>query len=64
MYLQKNQDTMIENKATYKPLDLNKLKDKQHVIISTEDALKDVIPIQWDEDVIRGNKHVVLVGEN
>ena len=30
-------------------LDLNKLKNKEIVVVSTEEALKDVVPISWDE---------------
>jgi len=30
-------------------LDLNKLKDREVIIISLEESLKDVIPISWNE---------------
>ena len=48
-------------KPAYKPLDIRKIKDKKSVLVSTEEALKDVIPIVWDAEVVNGNKHVVLV---
>ena len=51
-------------KSAYKPLDINKLKDKEHVEISTEEALKDVTPVDRDKEVLTGSKHVVLVGKN
>lgn len=35
----------MDNK--YKSLDLNKLKSKKSTIISSEEALKDIIPIDW-----------------
>ena len=28
--------------------------------ISTEEALKDIIPIQWSEDVLKGSKKVII----
>ena len=51
------------DKAKYKPLDLNKLKDKKRENISSEEALKDVIPIKWRDDVVGGNNRVLLVGK-
>ena len=38
-----------------KSLDINKLNTKQHTIISSEKALKDVIPINW---LINEDTHV------
>ena len=52
---------VVMEKPTYKPLDLGRIKDKNSVLVSTEEALKDVTPIEWDEDVLNGNKRVVLV---
>ena len=52
------------DKPVYKPLDMRKLKDKKHIVVPTDDALKDVVPIKWDEEVINGNKRVVLVSKN
>lgn len=49
---------------TYKPLDMEKIKDKKIIFISTENALKDVVPIEWDEEVATGDKRVLLVGKN
>jgi len=48
-------------KPTYKPLDIGKIKDKERVFVSTEEALKDIIPIEWDTEVMNKNKRVVLV---
>jgi len=45
----------------YKSLDLKKIDSKKSVFISTEEALKDIIKIDWDEDVLKGNKQVVLI---
>ena len=48
----------------YKPLNLKNLQNKKRLTVSTEEALKDVIPIEWDNDVINGNKEVLLVEKN
>ena len=36
------------------------LKNKNHVIISTEESLEDVEPIEWSDDVINGDKKVIV----
>ena len=54
---------VVMNNTDYKPLDLKKLKDKKHVATSTEDALKDITPIKWDDEVANGNKRVLLVSK-
>lgn len=44
-----------------KGLDINKLlQTKKFEVISSEKALKDVIPIDWSEDVLSGKKKVIL----
>ena len=48
----------------YKSLDMAKIKDKKSVFLSTEEALEDVVPIEWDAEVLNGNKRVVLVEKN
>jgi len=48
-------------KPTYKPLDMGRIKGKETVFVSTEEALKDVVPLEWDAEVISGNKRVILV---
>ena len=48
----------------YKPLNLDKLKDKKHVVVSTEEALKDISPINWNDEVVCGERHVLLVGRS
>lgn len=47
----------------YKKLDMSKLKFREHSIISTEEALKDVTPIDWPEDVLNGDKKVIISKE-
>ena len=50
-------------KQQYKKLEMSKLKFREHSIISTEEALKDVIPIDWPEDVLNGDKKVIISKE-
>jgi len=38
--------------------------DKKSVLVSTNEALKDVTLIEWDADVLNGNKQVILVEKN
>ena len=54
----------IMEESTYRPLDMKKIQNKESVLISAEEALKDIIPIEWDEDVLNGNKQVILVEKN
>lgn len=52
-------DTMNANTA-FAPLNLNLINSKQSKIVSSENALKDVTPISWSDDVISGKKKVTL----
>lgn len=44
----------------YKPLDLNKIKSKKSIIVPSREALKDVTPIEWSDDVLSGKKSVTI----
>lgn len=44
---------MSSNQKEYKRLDLSKINFK-NTIISTEEALKDIVPIAWSDDVLNG----------
>lgn len=44
----------------YNTFDLNKIMQKKSKIVSSEDALKDVIPVEWSDEVLRGKEKVVL----
>lgn len=44
-----------------KSLDFNKIKSRiNSTPISSEEALKDITPIDWDEAVLTGEKKVVI----
>jgi hypothetical protein len=36
------------------------LKNKKTKIVSSEEALKDIIPVDWSEDVLSGKKKVII----
>ena len=50
---------MNSNAQEYRRLDFSKLKFSEKTI-STEEALKDITPIQWSEDVLSGKKKVTI----
>jgi hypothetical protein len=52
-------DTMNSN-VGYAPLNLNLISNKQSKIVSSDNALRDVTPIPWSNEVITGNKKVIL----
>lgn len=41
-------------------LDMDKIKKKKSIIVSSEIALADVEPIQWSDDVLSGKKKVLI----
>lgn len=44
-----------------KKLEFEKIhKEKKSTIISSEEALKDVIPIVWNDDIINGKEKVII----
>ena len=44
-----------------KNIDVNELlKNKQIIITSTKEALSDIVPIKWDDDVINNKKKIIL----
>lgn len=51
---------MSENKQTYRRLDLEKLQSRFTEPISTEEALKDVVPMEWPEEVMSGKRKVII----
>lgn len=47
---------MVEKKK--RRLDLSKLSGRKLKIVSSEEALKDIIPINWSIDVLSGDKKI------
>ena len=48
-------------KSNYRPLDVKKFREKKSIIVPTNQAIKDVVPITWGDEVTSGNKSVLLV---
>lgn len=48
------------NMNKLKSFNLNILQNKKTTIVSTQDSLKDVTPINWSEEVLSGKKKVLL----
>ena len=49
--------------VSYRPLDINDLQEKESVVVSSEHALKDVVPIKWGNGVVSGREKVLLVAD-
>lgn len=46
-----------------KKLDIESLRrNKKFVIVSSDEALKDVVPINWSQEVLDGTKKIVISG--
>lgn len=48
----------------YRRLNLGKLKYRKHKILSTNEAIKDIAPIDWSYDVTSGKKKITITKEN
>lgn len=48
----------VEN--DYRKLDKSKLKNRKRTVISSEQALKDVTPIEWSDNVLEGTKEDIV----
>ena len=49
---------MSNTMGKYAALDLQILTKKKGKIVTSEEALKDVRPVEWGEDVLQGRKKV------
>ena len=56
----KRRFVMSENLKPIQRLDLEKLKGRITKAISLEEALKDVEPMEWPEEVLSGKKKVII----
>lgn len=48
------------NRSNFKSLNLSKLQNKKSIIISSKEALKDVTPIDWNQEALTGKKKIVI----
>lgn len=44
----------------FKSLNVNALKDKKTTIISSEKSVKNITPINWNEDVATGKRKIIV----
>ncbi|MEE0883721.1 MAG: hypothetical protein U0L59_00645 [Faecalimonas sp.] len=54
---------MSENKQTYRRLNLEKLQSRITKVITTEEALKDVVPMEWPAEVMSGKQKVIITSK-
>lgn len=48
----------VEN--NYRKLDKSKLKNRKRTVISSEQALKDITPIDWSDEVLESTKEDIV----
>ena len=51
---------MNENRKPYQRLDIEKLKGRITKPISLEEALKDIVPMEWTEEVMSGKQKIII----
>ena len=52
------------NVKNLRTLNLDKIKSKKTTIVSSKEALKDITPINWNEEVKSGEKKVTIYKAN
>lgn len=56
----KGADVMSNVMERYATLDLQALSRKKGKIVSSQEALRDVKPVEWDKDVVQGKRKVIV----
>lgn len=56
----KGEDMNVAVENDYRKLDKSKLKNRKKTVVSSEQALKDVTPIEWSDDVLEGTKEDIV----
>lgn len=51
---------MSNGVMSYTALDLNALGKKNVKVVSSKEALSDVSPIKWEEDILQGRKKITV----
>ena len=60
IYKKLGDDAMSNAVANCNALDLSVLMQKKGKIISSAEALRDVKPIEWEEEILRGEKKITV----
>lgn len=42
-------------------LNLDKLKNREHIGVSSEEVLREIIPFKWSNEILEGKKKVIVV---
>lgn len=53
-------DAMGSSVMSYAGLDLHSLGKKNVKVVSSREALKDVEPITWEDDILQGRKKIMV----
>lgn len=56
----KGEDMNMTVENGYRKLDKSKLKNRKRTVISSEQALKDITPINWSDEVLEGTKEDIV----
>ena len=51
---------MYANNQIYRRLDFSKISSRNTKVVSSEEALKDVTPVEWSEDILNGKRKVTI----
>lgn len=54
----------MNNTECYNVFDINMLMEKDGEIVSSAEALRDVKPVEWDDDVLQGDRKVIVKKKN
>lgn len=49
-------------RRNFRSLDLDKIKARKSHHLTTAEALKDVVPIEWGKNVLDGDKKITITG--
>lgn len=58
-----NEEGKTVIKEAYRTLDMSKISNKKSKVISCKNALSDVTPINWSDDVLTGKKKIIVGGK-
>ena len=53
-------NAILDERKGYRRLDMSKIKNRETGTMSLKESLKDIVPINWSDDVLNGKKKVVL----
>lgn len=48
------------SEATMQGLNMDKILNKQIKVISSEEALRGIVPVDWPDEVIKGERKIIV----